>query len=251
MAVHVFVKLPVIVRSFRERGFARPLRADLAHTEPEPPDPDGLVAAEPAEATLSRRGLLALVGGASLTLLAVNVGQTVGGPLRPLALLAPRGRVYGNGPNDFPVNKTAAATGIRPSEVGPAWRLQLQGTRSLELSRDQLLRMPVHVEHLPIACVEGWTTTQSWAGVRLTDLAALSEAEPGSPLEVESIEKRGAFRQVTLNHAQASDPRSLLALRVNGADLSRDHGYPARIIVPALPGVHCTKWVKSLRFVRA
>jgi DMSO/TMAO reductase YedYZ molybdopterin-dependent catalytic subunit len=27
-----------------------------------------------------------------------------------------------------------------------------------------------------------------------------------------------------------------------------DHGYPARIIVPALPGVHCTKWVSSIEF---
>ena len=36
---------------------------------------------------------------------------------------------------------------------------------------------------------------------------------------------------------------SLLALKVNGEDLSPDHGYPARVIVPALPGVHNTKWV--------
>ena len=54
--------------------------------------------------------------------------------------------------------------------------------------------------------------------------------------------------QVTLNAAQATDPRSLLALRVNGADLSPNHGFPARIIVPALPGVHNTKWVKRLVF---
>ncbi|MGZ4514873.1 MAG: molybdopterin-dependent oxidoreductase, partial [Mycobacterium sp.] len=40
----------------------------------------------------------------------------------------------------------------------------------------------------------------------------------------------------------------LLALRVNGADLSPDHGFPARIIVPALPGVHNTKWVESIVF---
>ena len=43
-----------------------------------------------------------------------------------------------------------------------------------------------------------------------------------------------------------ADERSLLALRVNGADLSPDHGVPARIIAPPLPGVHCTKWVGRL-----
>ena len=40
-----------------------------------------------------------------------------------------------------------------------------------------------------------------------------------------------------------------MALCVNGVDLSLDHGYPARIIIPALPGVHCTKWLGSMRFL--
>jgi DMSO/TMAO reductase YedYZ molybdopterin-dependent catalytic subunit len=47
---------------------------------------------------------------------------------------------------------------------------------------------------------------------------------------------------------QVLDPDSLLALRVNGVDLTPDHGYPARVIVPALPGVHCTKWVAEIEF---
>jgi DMSO/TMAO reductase YedYZ molybdopterin-dependent catalytic subunit len=60
------------------------------------------------------------------------------------------------------------------------------------------------------------------------------------------------LNQVTLNAGQISDPDALLALRVNGADLSPDHGYPARVIVPAQPGVHNTKWVASIDFwVRA
>ena len=28
--------------------------------------------------------------------------------------------------------------------------------------------------------------------------------------------------------------------------LSLDHGYPARVIIPALPGVHNTKWVSRI-----
>ena len=34
------------------------------------------------------------------------------------------------------------------------------------------------------------------------------------------------------------------------ADLSGDHGYPARVIVPALPGAHNTTWVASIDFRR-
>ena len=57
-----------------------------------------------------------------------------------------------------------------------------------------------------------------------------------------------AFNHAVLQANQVLNPDSLLALRVNGVDLSFDHGYPARIIVPALPGVHNTKWVRSIEF---
>jgi DMSO/TMAO reductase YedYZ molybdopterin-dependent catalytic subunit len=36
-------------------------------------------------------------------------------------------------------------------------------------------------------------------------------------------------------------------LRVNGADLTADHGFPARV-VPALPRVHNTKWAACMTF---
>ncbi len=251
LIAHLTVKTPVVIRAYRKRGVLKPLRASLRETAAEPFEDDGLAPLAPGEPTLSRRGLLALVGAGSLGLLAVSAGQTVGGPLRRFALLAPRGRVFGHGPNDFQVNKGAVVARIPMSEVGPLWRLELNGDLPLSLSRGDLLRMPQHTYDLPIACVEGWTTTQRWTGVRLADLAKLAGAPNGSLLHVESIQPQGAFRQVTLNHAQASDPRSLLALKVNGADLSLDHGYPARIIVPALPGVHNTKWVKSISFPRA
>ncbi len=57
---------------------------------------------------------------------------------------------------------------------------------------------------------------------------------------VASLGRKGKFNHATLEHHQISDPDALLALRVNGADLSLDHGYPARIIVPAINGVHNT-----------
>ena len=48
-----------------------------------------------------------------------------------------------------------------------------------------------------------------------------------------------------------SDLQSLLALRVNGVDISLDHGYPARVIMPNVPGTMNTKWVSELRFEAA
>jgi DMSO/TMAO reductase YedYZ molybdopterin-dependent catalytic subunit len=138
-------------------------------------------------------------------------GQSIGGPLRPLAVLAPRGLV----------------------------------------DREVLRAMPQTGADLPIACVEGWSTTQRWDGVRVADLAALAGAPGARAVLVESLQEGGALRQVTLSGEQLADPEMLLALRVNGEDLSLDHGFPVRLIGPRLPGVRCTKWVTRLTFTPA
>ena len=66
------VRLPVVVRAVREA---------LAETPARRPDPRPRQPIVPAAATLCRQGLLGLVGGASLTLLMLNVGEWIGGPL--------------------------------------------------------------------------------------------------------------------------------------------------------------------------
>jgi hypothetical protein len=243
LVLHVLVKSPVILRAYRERGWLRPLRDDLLHTRPEPGDEHGgLAPAHPDAPTITRRGLFAFAGGASLLVLVANAGESIGGPVRSLAFLAPRRE-------SFPVNKTAARAKVTAAMVGSSYRLRLAGTaRAVALSRDDLLALPQHTARLPIACVEGWTTTQTWTGVRLTLLARLAGVPDASGAFVRSLQPAGVLSKASLSGDAIADPDALLALKVNGADLPLDHGYPARIIVPALPGVHNTKWVASIEF---
>jgi DMSO/TMAO reductase YedYZ molybdopterin-dependent catalytic subunit len=246
-AAHVAIKLPHMLRGLRSRSLRAELRTPLAATRPEEitEESEGLVADDPAPATMSRRGALALVGGGALFVAAITAGQTVGGPLRDLAVLLPRGRQPGDGPNGFPINRTAAAAGV--AAIGADWRLDLAGAKPWSLSRDDLLGLAQHTAELPISCVEGWSTVQTWTGVRLRDLAALAGVPEPVSAAVASVEQ-GGFSRSVLTSGQVLDPDALLALQVNGADLSPDHGFPARIIVPALPGVRCTKWVNSIEF---
>lgn len=246
---HVVIKFPRLVTALRSRPFGAQLRTPRADTRPEPPDPDGLVATEPGPATVSRRGAVGLVGGGVLLLAVLTIGQSLDGPLRRTALLLPRGRQPGPGPNGFPVNRTVAAAGVRPEQTGADWRLTLRGGgRTVTLDRSALLAMAQHTAALPISCVEGWSTRQTWTGVRLRDLAARAGVADPASARVSSLERAGLFRTAVLASNQVGDPDALLALRVNGVDLSPDHGYPARVIVPALPGVHCTKWVAEIDF---
>ncbi len=247
--IHVAIKIPKMWTGLRSMSMRAVLRTSRADTVPEPYEPDGLVAVSPSAPTISRRGALALVGGGAVFMALITAGQTVGGFTRKAALLLPRGRTRGDGPNDFQVNRTARAAGITPGATGDRWRLTLTGGPSPRtFDRTALRAMPQHTARLPIACVEGWSTVETWTGVRLRDLAELSGVANPASAFVQSAERRGGFGRATLQGNQVLHPDSLLALRVNGADLSPDHGYPARIIVPGLPGVHNTKWVASIDF---
>ncbi|MFG3099174.1 molybdopterin-dependent oxidoreductase [Streptomyces sp. NPDC048182] len=241
---HAVLKTPAAVSAVRRMRAGEP--------EGPAPEPDVLVSPRPAEPTVSRRGALWAVGGGSLLLFATSVGRSFDA-LRRTALLAPHGWADpGSGPNGFQINKTAAYAGIAPAETAEdAWRLVVRGrSGTVRLSRADLLALPPASAALPIACVEGWSTSaQWWRGVRLRDLAALvGFADDPPDVFVESLQRHGAFRSGALRANQVADGRSLLALSVNGEPLSPDHGFPARVIVPAAPGVLNTKWVARLTF---
>ncbi len=247
LVIHIALKFPRMLAGLRSRSLRRELCTPLAGTEPEEPDESGLRAARPAAPTISRRGLLAVVGGASLTLVAVVAGQSIGGLTRRTALLAPRGLSAAGAP-ELPVNRTAKSIGLTAEDVGPAYRLVLTGRTSVSLTREQLLALPQTSAELPLACVEGWSYSCRWTGVRLADLARLAGMPGPGGAFVQSIQQ-GGFGHTALSGDQVTDPQSLLALKMNGVDLPWDHGYPARTIVPNLPGVHNTKWVKQITFV--
>ncbi len=251
--LHSALKMGTMRRSLGAHRALAPLRENLSQTrsESEQPVASELIPIAPAAPSMSRRTLLGGVGLGSLFLLVQGAGQSIGGPLRGLAFLAPRNQ-HGDGPNGFPINRTAAAAQITPGRVGSKWRLELiAGHRTIKLSRAQLLAMRQHSGDLPIACVEGWSTTQRWTGVPIRDLAALVGVGGRFTMETASIAQNGVFDSATLSSEQTGDERTMLALKVNGTDLSLDHGFPARVIGPAIPGVHCTKWAGKLTFARA
>ena len=206
---------------------------------------DAAAAPTATTSAFDRRTFLATVFAAAWAVTVFTVGQTVS-PLRKLALLAPRRP--DTGPQGFPVNRTAATAGVVDAARSPGFRLLVDGKvrRKLAFTRDELRAMPQHEATLPISCVEGWSTTQRWRGVRVRDLLDRAGAESGAEVRVHSLQRRRAYRFSDLNRWHAHDPDTLLALEVNGEPLGIDHGYPLRLIGPNRPGVMQTKWVTRL-----
>jgi DMSO/TMAO reductase YedYZ molybdopterin-dependent catalytic subunit len=253
LCIHVGLKLPVI-----QRALSRPLaddedapaadvaRRDAADLSPATEEPLRF-GADPAGRT--RRtfllGVAVVTAGAGL----LTAGETIS-PLRKLAWLAPRRPDVG--PLHLPINRTAAAAGVLKTAVAPDWTLKITGPAAeVSLTRAQLTAMVSHHQELPISCVEGWSANAHWTGVRMRDLVALVGGTAKSTVKVESLEQSGGYARSELPADFAHDERTLLALHLNGAELTIDHGYPARIIAPNRPGVLQTKWVSHLTVGRA
>jgi DMSO/TMAO reductase YedYZ molybdopterin-dependent catalytic subunit len=211
-------------------------RSALSRRDREPPAPDAN-----RDALDRRRFLLGVFGTSGLVTL-LTVGQTVR-PLERLALLAPRRPSVG--PQGFPVNRSAAEAGVVELARQPDFRLTVDGNvaRPLHLSLDEVRALPQHEATLPIQCVEGWSTSQRWRGVRVRDLLEMVGAADDVEVRVESLQRRGAFASSDLNRWHAHDRDTLLALEVDGEPLHIDHGFPLRLIGPNRPGVMQTKWV--------
>jgi DMSO/TMAO reductase YedYZ molybdopterin-dependent catalytic subunit len=194
---------------------------------------------------LTRRGFLGALAAAAGVLTLTTAGQTIS-PLRRLTLLAPRRPDIG--PQGLPVNKSAAAARVLDAARDPAFRLVVTGAveRPLSLSLDELRALPQHEVTLPIACVEGWSASARWKGVRMADVLTRARARPGAGVRVESLQPRGRYRAADVSDDHAKDPDTLLALELNGEPLALDHGFPVRLIGPNRPGVLQTKWISRL-----
>jgi DMSO/TMAO reductase YedYZ molybdopterin-dependent catalytic subunit len=133
------------------------------------------------------------------------------------------------------------------------WTLRIHGLvdRETTLTWEQLIALPMFEQYVTLACVSNEVGDKlvgnaKWTGVRLRqvlDIAGVQSA--ATQLVGRSVD---GFT-VGMPTAWVMDParEPMIALEMNDAPLPRDHGYPARLIVPGLYGyVSATKWLSEL-----
>ncbi|WP_166973760.1 molybdopterin-dependent oxidoreductase [Brevibacterium atlanticum] len=202
------------------------------------------VAAVDSDVTFDRRLFLASIFTAVGAITVFTAGQSTR-LLSGLNLFGPRN--YGDGPQGLPVNRTAAAADVLTTAVDPAWTLTVRDGATVHgFSRADLQEMEQTTATIPIACVEGWSTSARWTGVRIRDLLARVGLDSHSRLRITSLQTRGGYAVSEMGPEFTSDDLTLIALELNGEVLDLDHGYPARIIAPGRPGVLQTKWIRTI-----
>lgn len=129
-----------------------------------------------------------------------------------------------------------------------AWRLRVDGLvrRPLELSLDELMRMPQITYTVKHHCVEGWSAIATWHGVAVSAVAERCE-----PLPAARYLRFVSFDADYWNGwdlASAMHPQTILAYGMNDNPLPIAHGAPLRLYAPTKLGYKMTKYLLSMTF---
>jgi DMSO/TMAO reductase YedYZ molybdopterin-dependent catalytic subunit len=146
---------------------------------------------------------------------------------------------------DFPVTWNVD----QPINVDPKdYRLRVDGNVSnpIQLTLEELYTMPLVNENSMISCVEGWNTTVTWEGVRLSHLLSLAGAPSDfDHVTVESI--TGYTTQINQKDIHSGIIIAVKAFNGKGSvPLKVEHGYPARLVLPKTLGLAWVKYVGKI-----
>ena len=146
---------------------------------------------------------------------------------------------------------------IPPTVDRATWSLKVLGMvdRQVTLNYDELVAMPLVEQFVTIACVSNvvggrLVGNAKWTGVKLRDVLAMAGVHPDADQLIgQSVDGFTAGMPVEWVMDPSRTP--MIAVAMNDAPLPRQHGYPARLIVPGLYGyVSATKWLASLSLTR-
>jgi DMSO/TMAO reductase YedYZ molybdopterin-dependent catalytic subunit len=143
---------------------------------------------------------------------------------------------------------------ITPSIDVATWQLKITGLvdRETTLTYDQLVQLPIIEQYVTLACVSNevggnLVGNAAWRGVPLRTVLDMAGVQPAaSQLVGRSVD---GFTTGTPT-AWVMDPirTPMIAIGMNGQPLPREHGYPARLIIPGLYGyVSATKWLTEIQ----
>jgi DMSO/TMAO reductase YedYZ molybdopterin-dependent catalytic subunit len=129
------------------------------------------------------------------------------------------------------------------------WDLMIDGEveRPVTLTWEQLLELPSREITVDIHCVTRWSRFDTtFKGVHWSELAKLVSPKPSARFVVAHAEQ-GFTSNIPL--AALEEETSLVAYEADGEPLTKDHGWPVRLVVPTRYFWKSAKWLRGLQLL--
>ncbi len=139
-----------------------------------------------------------------------------------------------------------------PRSRPDTWSLMVSGATATGAPRaftmDEVQAMPRTTIRGDLHCVSRWTQLdREWEGVLCRTILEL--VPPSHTVtHVQAWAEYGYSS--TLSIEDVASPRAILADRVDGADLTPEHGWPLRLVVPHLYAFKGPKWLRGIEYLR-
>jgi DMSO/TMAO reductase YedYZ molybdopterin-dependent catalytic subunit len=153
-------------------------------------------------------------------------------------------------PKDF---YTVSKNLIDPSVEVSGWSLKIDGLveRPTTFLYADIQALPSYSDYYTLMCISNevggdlWGNAH-WKGVRLVELFTRVGLKPGIR-KVAFHAEDGYTDSIQLDSALRPD--ALLAYEMNGEILPKEHGYPARLLIPGIYGMKNVKWINRIELV--
>ena len=126
-----------------------------------------------------------------------------------------------------------------------SYRLEVKGkvATPLTLTYNEVIAMPSFQKVTTLNCVEGWSKTYLWQGVRLKDLLAKAGYDSSAKVVIFSSAD-GYTTSLPLDYIVNRD--ILLAYRMNGIVMPPERGFPFQVVAEDRFGYKWAKWVTPI-----
>ena len=147
--------------------------------------------------------------------------------------------------NNFPV----LDLGIQPEVPLPQWELKVHGLveNPVTIKWDQFLALPQFKDVSDFHCVTTWSQyDMQWEGVSFFSLAELVKPKP----EATQVFFKSYDGYSTNNPLDVCmDDDVLIAHKWNGRPIPKEHGGPARVIIPKRYAWKGAKFIRDITFI--
>ena len=127
------------------------------------------------------------------------------------------------------------------------WGLSIVGMvrKPLTLAYEDLFEFKMISQVSRLKCVECWSAKAKWEGFKFHDL--ISKVQPDNKAKYVYFQSADSYYE-SYRIDELLHPRVLMVLRMNGRVLSRDHGFPIRLIAPSKYGYKNVKYITRIEF---